>query len=225
MMGKRELDPASPGKKVTLSSFYLGETVVTQQQYREVTGQSPSRFKGDLLPVERVSWFDAVEFCNKLSQMQSLEPAYTIDGTQVHWNRKANGWRLPTEAEFEFAARGGDQSQGYAFAGSNSADLVAIHFYDSGGRTHPVKGKAPNELGLYGMCGNVWEWCWDWFTPELSALPSLNPSGPAVGSDRVDRGGGWNDDFDDALRPYYRADDGPGTREGDLGFRVARNAP
>ena len=224
-MGARTLDPASPGRQVTVSSFYLGQTVVTQGQYQAVTGKNPSRFLGELLPVERVSWYDAVQFCNQLSALDGYQPAYTIHGTQVTWNQKANGWRLPTEAEFEFAARGGLKSKGYAFAGSNVANEVAIHFYDSGGRTHPVKGLAPNELGLYGMCGNVWEWCWDWFTPDLSSLPSVNPIGPAQGTDRVNRGGSWNDDFDDALRPYYRADDGPGTKESEMGFRLARNAP
>jgi formylglycine-generating enzyme required for sulfatase activity len=223
--GKRTLDPANPGRTVTVSAFLLGETVVTQDQYQAVTGSNPSRFKGPLNPVERVSWYDAVAFCNALSLKEGLAPAYTIDGTSVKWDPSSPGWRLPTEAEFEFAARGGAKSQGYSFPGADSAEGVAWGYFNASHRTHVVKELPPNELGLYGMAGNVWQWCWDWYEFDRSALPSTDPRGPDTGSDKVNRGGGWNSDYVDAFRPYYRADDGPDSKEADLGFRVARNAP
>jgi len=221
--GQRTLDPASPGKTVTVSSFELAETVVTQSLWSEVMGTTPSRFTGPLNPVERVSWFEAVEFCNQLSARQGLTPAYTVEGRQVTWDPAAPGWRLPTEAEFEFAARGGEESQGFAFPGSDAAEKVAWGFSNSQKRTHVVKELPPNELGLYGMAGNVWQWCWDWYTFDRSALPATDPRGPTVGSARVSRGGAWNEDHPDAFRPYYRADDGPETQGDNLGFRVARN--
>ncbi len=223
--GMRTLDPPNPGKKVTVSPFLMGETVVTQSQYEKVTGTNPSRFKGVLNPVERVSWFDAVAFCNQLSVLEGLVPAYLINGTTVTWNPLASGWRLPTEAEFEWAARGGTLSKGKAFPGSDAAETVAWGFSNSHQMTHPVKELPPNELGLYGLAGNVWEWCWDWYTFDRSSLEDHDPKGPAVGSARVNRGGAWNEDHVDAFRPYYRADDGPETVGDNLGFRVARNAP
>jgi formylglycine-generating enzyme required for sulfatase activity len=134
----------------------------------------------------------------------------------------ADGWRLPTEAEYEFAARGGRQGKTQAFPGSDAADEVGWSFSNSGKQTRPVKSLKSNELGLYGLAGNVWEWCHDWYTFDRSTLPAVNPTGALVGSDRVNRGGGWNDDFVDSMRPYFRADDGPDSRDSDLGFRVVR---
>lgn len=223
--GQRTLDPASPGRAVTVSSFLMGETVVTQAQYAEVMKASPSRFSGPLNPVERVSWFDAVAFCNALSLRDGLKPAYLIDGAKVTWDPDAPGWRLPTEAEYEWAARGGALSRGTAFPGSDAAEAVAWGFSNSQKRTHVVKELPPNELGLYGLAGNVWQWCWDWYVFDRSGLPATDPRGPAAGTARVNRGGAWNEDHPDAFRPYYRADDGPETTGDNLGFRVARNAP
>jgi formylglycine-generating enzyme required for sulfatase activity len=223
--GQRTLDPPNPGRAVTVSSFFLAETEVTQAQYKEVTGQSPSRFTGPNNPVERVTWYDAVAFCNALSARAGLAPAYLIDGTKVAWDPTAAGWRLPTEAEWEYAARGGSLSKGYAFPGSDAAEAVAWGFSNAQKRTHVVKELPANELGVYGLAGNVWEWCWDWYTFDRSTLPSTDPQGPAHGTARVNRGGAWNEDHVDAFRPYYRADDGPETVGDNLGFRVARNAP
>jgi len=225
LQGQRTLDPPNPGRPVTVSSFLLGETEVTQAQYLELMGASPSRFTGPLNPVEQVSWFEAVEFCNRLSARDGLKPAYAINGLQVTWDPKAPGWRLPTEAEFEFAARGGAASKGYDFPGSNALEKVAWGYSNAQKRSHVVKELPPNELGVYGLAGNVWEWCWDWYTFDRSALPSTDPRGPATGGARVNRGGAWNEDHADAFRPYYRADDGPETRGDNLGFRVARNLP
>lgn len=223
--GQRTLDPPSPGKLVTVSTFEMAETVVTQSQYEEIMGTNPSRFTGPNNPVERVSWFEAVEFCNKLSARDGLPPAYLVEGFKVTWDPQSPGWRLPTEAEYEFAARGGAEPRGYDFPGSNAAEAVAWGFSNSQKRTHVVKELPANELGLYGLAGNVWQWCWDWYTFDRSGLPATDPRGPAVGSARVSRGGAWNEDHPDAFRPYYRADDGPETKGDNLGFRVAKNAP
>ncbi len=223
--GLRTLDPPNPGRAVTVSSFLMGETVVTQGQYLKVTGKNPARYPDALSPVEKVSWFDAVAFCNQLSLAEGLSPAYLINGTTVTWDPAAPGWRLPTEAEYEWAARGGKLSKGYDFPGSNAAEKVAWGFFNSHGQTHQVKTLPPNELGIDGLAGNVWQWCWDWYAFDRSNLPSTDPRGPATGSDRVSRGGAWNEDHLDAFRPYYRADDSPETTGDNLGFRVVRNAP
>ena len=223
--GQRTLDPPNPGRTVTVSSFLMGETVVTQSQYKEVMGTNPSRFSGPNNPVERVSWYEAVSFCNALSARDGLAPAYTIDGNKVAWDPRAPGWRLPTEAEWEFAARGGANSKGYAFPGSDAAEAVAWGYTNALKRTHVVKELPPNETGVYGLAGNVWQWCWDWYAFDRSDLPSLDPSGPPRGTARINRGGAWNEDHVDAFRPYYRADDGPETVGDNLGFRVVRNAP
>jgi sulfatase modifying factor 1 len=223
LQGQRALDPANPGRRVTVSSFWMAETVVTQDQFQALTGTNPSRFKGPLYPVESVSWYDAVAFCNALSAHDGLVPAYLIDGLKVTWDPKAPGWRLPTEAEYEFAARGGAHPAGYDFPGNNAADKVAWGFSNSQKTTHVVTELPPNETGVYGLAGNVWQWCWDWYTFDRSTLPDTDPRGPATGSARINRGGAWNEDHVDAFRPYYRADDGPETRGDNLGFRVVRN--
>jgi formylglycine-generating enzyme required for sulfatase activity len=222
LQGKRTLEPVSPGRRVSVSSYFMAETEITQEQYKTVTGLEPSLFHNSENPVERVSWYDAVAFCNKLSALDGLKPAYRIEGSNVTWDRSSGGWRLPTEAEFEFAARGGAQGRDFDFPGSNVSDEVGWSFSTSGKQTRPVRSLKPNELGLYGLAGNVWEWCWDWYVYDRSSLPSSNPAGPQVGADRVNRGGGWNDDFVDSMRPYFRADDGPDSMDSDLGFRIVR---
>lgn len=162
----------SPIHSVTVSDFYIGKYEVTQAQWRAVMGSNPSNFKGDSLPVERVSWNDIQEFITKLNTMTGKT------------------FRLPTEAEWEYAARGGNKSKGYKYSGSNTLDNVAWYTYNSGGKTHPVGQKQPNELGLYDMSGNVCEWCQDLYG-SYSSSSQTNPTGPSSGSERVLRGGGW----------------------------------
>jgi uncharacterized caspase-like protein len=183
-------DDEKPVHAVTVSDFWMMKTEVTQRDYAALMGTNPSEFKGDTLPVETVSWYDAVAYANKLSNRDGLQPAYRISGTSVDWDRSANGWRLPTEAEWEYAARGGRSSRGYTYAGSNDAAAVAWYGNNSGVKTNPVGTKAANELGLHDLSGNVWEWCWDWMG-AYSAVAQTDPTGSASGTHRVRRGGGW----------------------------------
>ena len=189
----------SPAHSVTVSDFYIGKYEVTQAQWRAVMGSNPSKFKGDNLPVEQVSWNDIQKFITKLNTMTGKT------------------FRLPTEAEWEYAARGGNQSKGYKYSGSNTLDNVAW-YYNSGGKTHPVGQKQPNELGLYDMSGNVWEWCQDWYG-SYSSSSQTNPTGPSSGSYRVLRGGDWGMIFWRNIysRTYARPDKGRSYN----GFRLA----
>ena len=208
VMGKDGIgDREKPPHLVRVSSFYMGRTEVTQAQWKEVMGNHPSEFQGDDLPVESVTWFECVEFCNKLSVKDGLKPVYNkIEvkdaGNKNECDWSANGYRLPTEAEWEYAARGGKMSKGYIYAGSNNPDEVAWYKNNSGSKPHPVGQKKPNELGLYDMSGNVSEWCWDWHLHDgYKYCPTLqsNPRGPETGTyDREKRGGGW---FYRALAP------------------------
>jgi len=178
----------------------MGETEVTQALWKAVMGSNPSNWKGDNLPVESVSWNDCQEFIRKLNQLTG------------------RNFRLPTEAEWEFAARGGNQSYGYKYAGSNSIGSVAWYTDNSGSKTHAVKGKSPNELGLYDMSGNVYEWCSDW-KGSYGSGSQTNPKGPSSGSSRVFRGGSWYN-LARYCRVSYRRDLGPGSRGINLGFRL-----
>jgi len=219
------LDIERPVRRVAINAFSISRYPVTQKEWQEVMGTNPSHFKGDNFPVESVSWFDAIEYCNRRSQREGLTPAYTVRGTgdnrTVRWNRRANGYRLPTEAEWEYAARGGNGSPGnFTYSGSNNVDEVAWHSGNSGGRTHIVGAKKPNALGLYDMNGNVREWCWDWFETYLSR-EQTDPTGPSSGTYRVIRGGGWSFSAGSA-RSTYRISYYPYNRSSDVGFRIVR---
>lgn len=215
-------------RNVTVSSFLMASTETTFAQYDSFANATNRRLPEDFgwgrgdRPVIRVSWFDAVAFANWLSEQDGLMPAYTINGTDVVWNRSATGWRLPTEAEWEFAARGGTQSRGHTYAGSNEAETVAWYNQNSNGRTQPVGSKLANELGLHDLSGNVSEWVWDW-DARYPANPESNPTGPASGSKRVTRGGAW---FFNAASSsvHYRMSYHP-TYNGNIqGFRLVRSA-
>ena len=213
---------------VTVGSFYMKATEVTQKEWRAVMGSNPSRFKGDDRPVERVSWFDAVKYCNALSKREGLTPVYRINGESVTANWSADGYRLPTEAEWEYAARGGTTT---AFHYGNSLNSRQANFdgnYPYGGaskgvyrgQTMPVGSFSPNANGLYDMHGNVWEWCWDWYG-DYSSGSQRDPGGPSSGSSRVNRGGGWHDygrDLRSANRDYISS----GNSNYNLGFRPVR---
>ena len=209
---------------VTLTTdFWMAESEVTQRQYRNLMGSSPSNFKGDELPVESVSWFEAVEYCNALSVKEKLTPCYQISGTTVGWadGVKCSGYRLPTEAEWEYSARSPATT---VYAGSDSVDGVAWYSTNSGNTTQAVKTKTANGRGLYDLSGNVWEWVWDWYHGNYEALPSTDPIGPLTSAYRVFRGGSWYYAASDA-RVARRPADVPTQRSNNLGFRFVRFNP
>lgn len=189
-----------PPHNVTLKGYYISETEVTQSLWTAVMGNNPSSFKGDNLPVESVNYNDCGAFCRELSQ--------SLDKT----------FRLPTEAEWEFAASGGVKSKGEKFSGSSEIEKVAWYTENSENKTHPVKTKEPNELGIYDMSGNVWEWCSDWYG-DYDAEDATNPQGPQNGTDRVLRGGCWYN-FPGLCRVTNRGDYTPVNRGYYHGFRI-----
>lgn len=210
---------------VTLTTdFWMAESEVTQRQYRNLMGSSPSYFKGDDLPVEQVSWLDAVAYCNAVSVKEKLVPCYQINGTTVGWGDgvKCTGYRLPTEAEWEYAANPVTPPR-TVYAGSDTADGVAWHSGNSGNTPHAVKTKSANGRGLYDLSGNVWEWVWDLYQSNYEALPATDPLGPSTGVLRVFRGGSWDYTASNA-RVAWR-DITPTGRYNSLGFRIVRSNP
>ena len=194
-----------PAQQVTLSDYYIGQTEVTQALWEAVMGRNPSEFKGDSLPVEQVSWEECQTFIKKLNSLLS---------NQLGGKRFA----LPTEAQWEFAARGGMESKGYKYAGSNQLSALAWSESNSNRSTHPVAQKQPNELGLYDMSGNVYEWCSDWYG-DYSIAEKMNPKGPNRGSYRVIRGGAWCHNAG-CCRVSYRANYLPTNKGNGIGFRL-----
>ncbi|MCR5151883.1 MAG: formylglycine-generating enzyme family protein [Prevotella sp.] len=198
-----------PAHSVTLSDYYIGETEVTQELWQAVMGSNYSYFKGDKRPMECISWNDCQEFISKLNELTGQT------------------FRMPTEAEWEFAARGGMKSKGYTYSGSNNIDDVAWYYDNSYAKgssspdygTHDVATKSPNELGIYDMSGNVWEWCQDWYG-SYSSIDQTNPLGPDSGSYRVFRGSSW-DYGADHCRTVNRGSDSPLDAGYCIGLRLA----
>jgi formylglycine-generating enzyme required for sulfatase activity len=223
-MGSTEADDEKPRHLVTISRpFYLGVYPVTQHEYRQVVKKNPSDSSGsERLPVETVSWFDAVEFCNALSRKEGLTPFYSkkVQTVEVHdWN--GPGYRLPTEAEWEYACRAGTTTRFSFGDDENALGQYAWYSANSASETHPVGEKKPNAFGLYDMHGNVWEWCWDGYDAHYTQSPAVDPRGPGMAAHRVIRGGSWG------FGPRYTrsASRGRFTPEGRdcyLGFRLAR---
>jgi formylglycine-generating enzyme required for sulfatase activity len=208
----------------------MGRVPVTQRQYREVMGKNPSSIAGDELPVINVSWEDAIRFCNALSERDGLTPAYRVDGGEVHWDLSAEGYRLPTEAEWEYAARGHD-GRIYPWGNAPPSDQLCWDGDDNelgrGKRAGPSpvgmypSGASP--FGLLDMAGNVLEWCWDRYGPYRKMMdPEVNPTGPAQGEFRVLRGGSWFSMSPVWVRAADREHHEPSWHGSRVGFRCAR---
>ncbi len=214
---------ADPPHQVTISRpFYLGLTEVPQWLYEEIMGSTHSLCRGPTVPVHNVRWYDAVRFANALSRKEGLEPCYTISGSNVSWPKgpACAGYRLPTEAEWEYAARAGTL---HIYAGSDvSGDVAWYNETEDGGCAHPVAKKKPNAWGLFDMSGNVWEWVWDRYG-KYPGGARKDPVGPASGDQRIRRGGSWHypETF---IRVAYRCVEVPSRGTTVLGFRLARTA-
>ena len=226
---------------VTVSDFYMSIYEVTQAEYAEVTGSNPSSFSGDMLPVETVSWLDTIRYCNARSELEGLKPAYSIDNQTVTWDRSADGYRLPTEAEWEYACRAGTitpfntetsiSAEEANYYGHYPYEIEENYFSQGNLDTQPgeyrqttvdVTSFSPNGWGLCNMHGNVSEWVWDYYG-AYSTEEQTDPTGPETGTLRVYRGGGWND-FAKNMRSAYRAAMAEDKGSFNIGIRLVRNA-
>jgi formylglycine-generating enzyme required for sulfatase activity len=225
VMGSAEGNASeAPSHEARLGGFLIGKFEVTQAQWMAVMGSAATadRGKGDRFPVYNVSWQDAAAFCNKLSLMEGLVPCYSGSGAGTVCDFSASGYRLPTEAEWEYAARGGKEGGGRLYSGSDDAQEAGWDSANSGSATHETGTKIPNELGLYDMSGNVWEWCGDWYSADYYGVsPALDPKGPETGIYRVQRGGsyGINAFGLRCSNRYY----GAHRSDSSTGFRIARS--
>ena len=241
-MGSEAYDDEKPIHSVELNSFYLCRYPVTQALWEAVTGNNPSEVQHPQRPIEQISWYDAVAFCNALSERQGYRPAYAIDRERkdpnnqhsydgVKWtvwlNENADGYRLPTEAEWEYAARGGRYARPFDYAGSPNPNEVAWWGRNSQDISQPVGLCPPNALGLYDLSGNVREWVWDWYDSAYyqqlaqGPQPAPAPAGPDSGEVRGVRGGSWIN-YDNLLRVAYRVNDNPNNRNYNFGCRLCR---
>jgi formylglycine-generating enzyme required for sulfatase activity len=227
MMGDKAEPDATP-HEVAVSGFMMDKYLVTQELFQKVTGQNPSRWKGEKNPVEQVRWSDAVKFCNKRSELEGLKPCY--DEKKWTCDFSANGYRLPTEAEWEYACRAGTTTD--YFCGANPAALKDYAWFDknAGGKPKPVGQKKPNPWGLYDMAGNVWQWCNDFYKVDYyKESPKQDPRGPANAQNKVVRGGAWRFPADNC-RSGYRYNESPGYADvcfgyDIYGFRCVKNLP
>jgi formylglycine-generating enzyme required for sulfatase activity len=218
----------SPLHEVTVSAFYIDTHLVTQDQYKELMGKNPSRWKGDENPVEQIRWSDAVKYCNARSSAQGLDACYDLNTWKCDFT--ANGYRLPTEAEWEYACRAGTTTA--YFFGDDASKLKEYAWFkdNSRGKPRPVGQKPANPWGLYDMHGNVWEWCNDFYQVDYyPESPKENPRGPETGETKIVRGGAWKFSAE-SCRSGYRYNENPGYVDACFGydiygFRCVRNAP
>ncbi|MBP7051789.1 MAG: formylglycine-generating enzyme family protein [Phycisphaerae bacterium] len=226
-MGDKDEPDAMP-HEVVVSPFYMDKHLVTQELYQKVMGDNPSRWKQPKNPVESVRWSDAVKFCNARSKLEGLEPCYNLETWECNFD--ASGYRLPTEAEWECACRAGAKTA--FFFGDSAAQLADYAWFDknSGGHPQPVGQKKANAWGLYDICGNLWQWCNDFYGVDYyGQSPQQDPRGPTEGDTRVVRGGAWKFSGDNC-RCGYRYNENPGYVDvcfgyDIYGFRCVRSAP
>ena len=223
-----ESEVDSQPHEVSVSPFFIDVHLVTQEEYEALMQDNPSRWKGSKNPVEQVRWSDAVRYCNARSEAEDLQPCYDLSTWKCDFG--ANGYRLPTEAEWEYACRAGTKTT--YFFGNESSKLKDYAWFEtnSNGKPQPVGQKPPNSWGLYDMCGNVWEWCNDFYKVDYyQESPKDNPRGPETGETKVVRGGAWKFSAE-SCRSGYRYNEDPGYADvcfgyDIYGFRCVRNAP
>ena len=240
-MGSPESEPERSSDEiqhnVTVGDFYMSKTEVSQKEYQKIMGENPSDTKGDDLPVTNITWYDAVEYCNKLSQKEGFTPCYTISGNTVTWDKSANGYRLPTEAEWEYSARANTTTP-FSFGDyvhNSDANCYNAYGYNNDASGNWVNGSdaylrktvtvtqySANDYGLYNMHGNVAEWVWDWYS-EYDSKTSADPTGSESGNAKVVRGGGWND-HPKHIRSAYRGAQPADVGLYSIGIRPVRNA-
>lgn len=216
-MGDKDQVDATP-HEVVVSSFYMDKYLVTQEQYQKVMGSNPSRWKEDKNPVEQVRWSDAVKYCNRRSESEGLQPCYDLGTWRC--NFEANGYRLPTEAEWEYACRAG--TAGAYFFGETPAKLGDYAWFgkNAGGHPRPVGQKQPNPWGFYDIYGNVWEWCNDFYKVDYyKESPREDPRGPSEGKTKVVRGGAWRFSAENC-RSGYRYNENPGYADVCFGYDI-----
>lgn len=250
--GKRKIENLD--HPVFLDDFYLSKYEVTVKDYMAFVNETKTNYpcwqqNGSLYnletginkkfkktvsylvdnhPIIGVTWFNAINYCNWKSEKSGLEPCYEVNEYNVSYNPEANGYRLPTEAEWEFAARGGMKSKYYQYSGDNKPEKVAWIILNSLNKLHIIGQKQPNELNLHDMSGNVREWCWDYYSNEYykdfkkisNIIKIENPTGPVFGSERTLRGGGWKSQ---AIATTTRSKESPEKCDVDIGFRIARS--
>ncbi len=217
IMGEESEVDSSP-HEVSVSSFYIDAHLVTQEEYEKLMQDNPARWKGSKNPIEQVRWSDAVRYCNARSEAEGLQPCYDLTTWKCDFN--ANGYRLPTEAEWEYACRAGTKTS--YFFGNDASKLKEYAWYDenSGGKPHPVGEKTTNPWGLYDMSGNVWEWCNDFYKVDYyTESPKNDPRGPETGETKIVRGGAWKFSAE-SCRSGYRYNEDPGYADVCFGYDI-----
>jgi formylglycine-generating enzyme required for sulfatase activity len=234
-MGSKNSDNAADNDEqkehtVTVKDFEICKFEVTVWQWKEYLKANKLKMPvkpvwgwQDNYPINNLTWYEVIDYCNWLSKKENLEPVYTQQGPNVSCDFTKNGYRLPTEAEWEYAAKGGKKSKETRYSGSNNPNQIAWHKANSKASPHTIGTKLPNELGIYDMSGNVWEWCWDWYNKDYYTIEdNKNPKGPIMGERKSVRGGSWDSKLN-YMRPANRISTLPSKTHEFYGFRVARS--